>query len=142
MRRGPTRPKVCRANAIVSSFMSHRILIVEDEPAIALRDIEHFRQLGSRCAGHPEFHLTSGIETTTGPLGQGCATSVGMAIAERWSAAHFNRPDFQMFDHDIYTVCGDGDMMEGISSEADSVAGNLQLGNLIYIYDDNHITIE
>jgi transketolase len=114
----------------------------EDELAVTLRDIEQFRQFGSKCAGHPEVHLTAGIETTTGPLGQGCATSVGMAIAERWSATHFNRPDFQMFDHDIYTVCGDGDMMEGVTSEAASLAGHLMLGHLCWIYDSNRITIE
>jgi len=112
------------------------------DPAVSLRDIEQFRQLGGKCAGHPEFGLTSGIETTTGPLGQGCATSVGMAIAERWSAKHFNRPGYQMFDHDIYTVCGDGDMMEGVTSEAASLAGHLMLGHLCWIYDSNRITIE
>ncbi|HUZ75228.1 MAG TPA: transketolase [Stellaceae bacterium] len=112
------------------------------EPAVTLDDIEHFRQLGSKCPGHPEYHLTSGVETTTGPLGQGCATSVGMAIAERWLAQHFNRPDFAVFDYDVYAVCGDGDMMEGVTSEAASLAGHLMLGNLCWIYDSNRITIE
>jgi transketolase len=112
------------------------------EPAVTLDDIKRFRQLGSRCPGHPEYRLTSGVETTTGPLGQGCATSVGMAIAQRWLAEHFNRPDFALFDHDVYAICGDGDMMEGITSEAASLAGHLMLGNLCWIYDSNRITIE
>jgi transketolase len=112
------------------------------EPAVTLDDIKHFRQLGSKCPGHPEYHLTSGVETTTGPLGQGCGNSVGMALAGRWLAKHFNRPDFPMFDYDIYVVCGDGDMMEGVSSEAASFAGHQMLGNLCWIYDSNRITIE
>jgi transketolase len=110
--------------------------------AVTLEDIKQFRQLGSRCPGHPEYGLTSGVETTTGPLGQGCATSVGMAIAQRWTAKHFNRPDFALFDHAIYAICGDGDMMEGVTSEAASLAGQLMLGNLCWIYDSNRITIE
>jgi transketolase len=110
--------------------------------SVALDDIEHFRQLDSRCAGHPEYRWTSGVETTTGPLGQGVATSVGMAIAAKWMAAHFNRPDFPMFGFDVYALAGDGCMMEGISSEAASLAGHLQLDNLCWIYDNNHITIE
>ncbi|HEX3710556.1 MAG TPA: transketolase [Pseudolabrys sp.] len=110
--------------------------------AITLDDIKKFRQLDSRCPGHPEYHVTTGVETTTGPLGQGCATSVGMAIAERWLAKHFNRPDFTIFDYDVYAMCGDGDMMEGITSEAASLAGHLMLGNLCWIYDSNDITIE
>lgn len=110
--------------------------------AVGLDDIKRFRQIGSKCPGHPEYHLTSGVEVTTGPLGQGCATSVGMAIAERWLAQHFNRPDFPMFDYDVYVVCGDGDMMEGVSSEAASLAGHQMLGNLCWIYDSNRITIE
>ena len=113
-----------------------------DRPAVTLDDIKRFRQLDSRCPGHPEYHLTSGVETTTGPLGQGCATSVGMAIAERWLAQHFNRPDFAMFDYDVYAMCGDGDMMEGVTGEAASLAGHLMLGNLCWIYDSNRITIE
>jgi transketolase len=110
--------------------------------SVTLDDIRHFRQLGSKCPGHPEYRWTSGVETTTGPLGQGLATSVGMAIAERWIASYFNRPGFDLFDYDIYALCGDGCMMEGISSEAASLAGHLQLGNLCWIYDNNHITIE
>src|SRR5487761_2143174 len=110
--------------------------------AVTLEEIKHFRQLGSACPGHPEYGLTAGVETTTGPPGQGCATSVGMAIAQRWLAEHFNRPDSEMFDYDIYAVCGDGDMMEGVTSEAASLAGHLMLGNLCWIYDSNGITIE
>jgi transketolase len=112
------------------------------EPSVTLDDIKHFRQLGSKCPGHPEYHLTSGVETTTGPLGQGVATSVGMAIAERWLAEHYNRPGFPLFDYRVYALCGDGDMMEGISGEAASLAGHLKLSNLCWIYDSNRITIE
>jgi transketolase len=112
------------------------------EPAVTLDDIKRFRQLGGKCPGHPEYHLTSGVETTTGPLGQGCGNSVGMALAGRWLARHFNRPGFAMFDYDVYAVCGDGDMMEGVSSEAASFAGHQMLGNLCWLYDSNRITIE
>jgi transketolase len=112
------------------------------EPALSLYDIKHFRQLDSRTPGHPEYRLTTGVETTTGPLGQGVATAVGMAIAERWLAATYNRPGFPIFDHDVYAICGDGDMMEGISAEAASMAGHLKLSNLCWIYDNNSITIE
>jgi transketolase len=112
------------------------------EPSVTLDDIKRFREIDSKCPGHPEYHLTSGVETTTGPLGQGCATSVGMAIAARWLARHFNLPDFAVFDYDVYTVCGDGDMMEGVTSEAASLAGHLMLGNLCWIYDSNQVTIE
>jgi transketolase len=105
-------------------------------------DIQRFRQFGSRCPGHPEYRWTSGIETTTGPLGQGFANSVGMAIAGKWMAAHFNRPDFEMFDYNVYALGGDGCMMEGAASEAASLAGHLKLGNLCWVYDNNHITIE
>jgi len=111
-------------------------------PAVSLDDIRRFRQLDSKCPGHPEYGLTAGVETTTGPLGQGCGTSVGMAIAERWLAQHFNRPEFAMIDYDVYAICGDGDMMEGVTSEAASLAGHLMLGNLCWIYDSNRITIE
>jgi transketolase len=109
---------------------------------VTLEDIKRFRQLGSKCPGHPEYRWTSGVETTTGPLGQGLATSVGMAIAERWLATHFNRPGFDLFDYNVYALCGDGCMMEGISGEAASLAGHLKLANLCWIYDNNHITIE
>lgn len=112
------------------------------QPAVSLDDIRHFRQLGSKAPGHPEYHLVSGVETTTGPLGQGVATSVGMAIAEAWLANRYNRPGFQIFDYNIYAVCGDGCMMEGVGSEAASLAGHLALDNLCWIYDNNHITIE
>src|SRR5207302_4758694 len=112
------------------------------EPAVTLEDIERFRQLGSKCPGHPEYHLTSGVETTTGPLGQGCATSVGMAIAGRWLAQRYNRPGFTLFDYDVYVLCGDGDLMEGVSGEAASLAGHLALANLCWIYDSNRVTIE
>ena len=112
------------------------------KPTVSLDDIKHFRQLDSRCPGHPEYHWTSGVETTTGPLGQGVATSVGMAIAGLWQANHFNRPDFEMFDYDVYSLCGDGCMMEGVSNEAASLAGHLKLPNLCWIYDNNHVTIE
>jgi transketolase len=110
--------------------------------AVTLEDIKRFRQLDSKCPGHPEYRLTSGVETTTGPLGQGVANSVGMAIASNWMAAYFNRPGFEMFDYDVYALCGDGDMMEGVSGEAASLAGHLALSNLCWIYDNNHISIE
>jgi transketolase len=112
------------------------------QPAVSLDDIRHFRQLGSKAPGHPEYHLVSGVEATTGPLGQGVATSVGMAIAEAWLANRYNRPGFEIFGYNIYAVCGDGCMMEGVSSEAASLAGHLALDNLCWIYDNNHITIE
>jgi transketolase len=110
--------------------------------AVTLDDIKSFRQLDSRCAGHPEYRWTSGIETTTGPLGHGIATSVGMALAGRWMAEYFNRPGFAMFDYNVYALCGDGCLMEGISSEAASLAGHLKLSNLCWVYDSNQITIE
>jgi transketolase len=112
------------------------------EPAISLEDIKQFRQLSSKTPGHPEYRMTTGVETTTGPLGQGCGNSVGMAIAERALASRFNREGFTLFDHDVYVLCGDGDMMEGVSAEAASVAGHLALSNVCWIYDSNHITIE
>jgi len=114
----------------------------QGELSVKLEDIKRFRQLGSKCPGHPEYRWTSGIETTTGPLGQGLANSVGMAIAGRWLAEHYNYPEFPMFDYRVYAICGDGCMMEGVSSEAASLAGHLQLSNLCWIYDNNHITIE
>jgi transketolase len=112
------------------------------EPSVTLDDIRHFRQLASKAPGHPEYHWVSGVETTTGPLGQGIATSVGMAIARRWLASRYNRPAFDLFDYDIYAVCGDGCLMEGVGSEAASLAGHLRLDDLCWIYDNNHITIE
>src|SRR5215510_11588742 len=110
--------------------------------SVSLDDIKHFRQIDSKCPGHPEYRWTSGVETTTGPLGQGLATSVGMALASRWAAARFNRPGFEMFDFDVYALCGDGCIMEGISGEAASLAGHWKLSNLCWIYDSNKITIE
>jgi transketolase len=115
---------------------------VPGDPSVTLDDIKHFRQLDSKCPGHPEYRWTSGVETTTGPLGQGVANSVGMAIAGKWLAAHYNRPGFEMFNYRVYALCGDGCLMEGISGEAASIAGHLKLSNLCWIYDNNHITIE
>ncbi|MGE5513539.1 MAG: transketolase [Bacteroidota bacterium] len=113
-----------------------------DQPSVTLDDIKTFRQLGSKCPGHPEYHLTSGIEATTGPLGQGVAMSVGMAIAREWLAQHFNRPGYPIFDYNVYALCGDGCMMEGISGEAASLAGHLKLEHLCWIYDSNRVSIE
>jgi transketolase len=115
---------------------------VLDQPTLTLDDLRKFRQLDSKTPGHPEFGLTAGVETTTGPLGQGVANSVGMAIASKWLGSYFNRPGFELFDFAVYALCGDGDMMEGISSEAASLAGHLKLGNLCWIYDSNRISIE
>lgn len=112
------------------------------ELSVPLEDIQRFRQLDSKCPGHPEYRWTSGVETTTGPLGQGVATSVGMAIAGQWMAQYFNRPGIDLFNYDVYALCGDGCMMEGVSSEAASLAGHLKLSNLCWIYDNNKITIE
>jgi transketolase len=111
-------------------------------PAVTLDDIRHFRQLGSKAPGHPEYHLTSGVEATTGPLGQGISMSVGMAIGRKWLASRYNKPGFDLFNYNIYTVCGDGDLMEGVGSEAASLAGHLGLDDLCWIYDNNHITID
>jgi transketolase len=112
------------------------------EPAVTLDDIGRFRQLDSKAPGHPEYHWVSGVETTTGPLGQGIATSVGMAVARKWLASRYNRSGFELFDYNIYAVCGDGCLMEGVGSEAASLAGHLRLDDLCWIYDNNHITIE
>src|SRR5580698_5678884 len=112
------------------------------ELAVPLEQIKRFRQLGSRTPGHPESHLTTGVEVTTGPLGQGVGNSVGMAIASRWLAANFNRPDFEIFDFNVYAMCSDGDLMEGIGGEAASLAGHLKLSNLCWMYDHNHITLD
>ena len=113
-----------------------------DRAAVTLEDLQTFRQAGSRCTGHPEHGWTAGVETTTGPLGQGVATSVGMAIAQAWLAATYNRPGHVLFDHRVFALCSDGDMMEGISAEAASLAGHLKLSRLCWIYDSNHISIE
>ena len=112
------------------------------EPSVSLDDIRSFRQLDSKAPGHPEYRWTSGVEATTGPLGQGIATSVGMAIASRWQADRFNRPGFPLFDFDVYALAGDGCLMEGVSNEAASLAGHLGLSNLCWIYDNNHISID
>jgi transketolase len=115
---------------------------VTRELSVSLDQIKRFRQLDSRTPGHPESHLTAGVETTTGPLGQGAGNSVGMAISERWLAANYNRPGFEIFNYNVYTVCGDGDLMEGVASEAASLAGHLKLSNLCWIYDNNRVTLD
>src|SRR3984893_10791196 len=115
---------------------------VLDELAMPMEEIKRFRQLGSRTPGHPESHITTGVETTTGPLGQGVGNSLGMAIAGRWLAANFNRPDFEIFNYNVYAMCSDGDLMEGVGSEAASLAGHLKLSNLCWIYDHNSITLD
>ena len=112
------------------------------EYAVTLDDIKNFRQIDSRTPGHPEYRQTGGVETTTGPLGQGVGNSVGMAIAAQWLAAHFNRPGFEIFNYNVYAICGDGDMMEGVGSEAASLAGHLKLPNLCWIYDNNHVSLD
>lgn len=112
------------------------------KPSVTLESIKAFRQLDSACPGHPEYHWTTGVETTTGPLAQGLATSVGMAMAQRWLSARYDRPGFKLFDYRVWSICGDGCMMEGLSGEAASLAGHLKLSNLCWIYDNNHITIE
>jgi transketolase len=110
--------------------------------AVTLDDIKRFRQLDSKTPGHPEYRWTAGVETTTGPLGQGIGNSVGMAIAGKWLGAHFNQPGFEIFNYNVYALCGDGDMMEGVGSEAASLAGHLKLSNLCWIYDENHVTLD
>jgi transketolase len=115
---------------------------VLDGPAVSLDDIKQFRQLDSKTPGHPEYRITGGIETTTGPLGQGVGNSVGMAIAGKWLAARYNKPNFTVFDYNVYTICSDGDMMEGIGSEAASLAGHLKLSNLCWLYDNNNVTLD
>jgi transketolase len=115
---------------------------IQSGPAVSLDDIKKFRQLGSKTPGHPEYGLTTGVEATTGPLGQGVGNSLGMAITAQWLAARYNRPGFKIFDYNIYAMCGDGDMMEGVASEAASLAGHLQLPNLCWIYDNNRVTLD
>jgi transketolase len=115
---------------------------VLDQPSLPLEELKNFRQWGSKTPGHPEIKHTSGVETTTGPLGQGCGNSVGMAIASRWLAARYNKPGFELFNFNVWTQCSDGDLMEGVTNEAASIAAHLKLPNLCWIYDDNHITIE
>lgn len=115
---------------------------ITNELSVSLDEIKRFRQLGSRTPGHPESHITTGVETTTGPLGQGCGNSVGMAMAAKWLGARFNRPGYDIFDFNVWTICGDGDMMEGVASEAASLAAHLHLSNLCWIYDHNHVTLD
>jgi transketolase len=112
------------------------------EYAVTLDDLKKFRQIDSKTPGHPEFRWTAGVETTTGPLGQGVGNSVGVAIAGKWLGAHYNQPGYEIFDYRVYAICGDGDMMEGVASEAASLAGHLQLSNLCWIYDENHVTLD
>ena len=144
----PNRDRFVLSNGHASMLLYGLLHLtgVRDEerngPAVSLDDIKQFRQLGSRCPGHPEYGHTAGVEVTTGPLGQGCGNSVGMAIGARWLAGTFNRPGLTLFDYNIYTFCSDGDMMEGVASEAASLAGHLKLSNLCWIYDNNHITID
>src|SRR5580698_7375090 len=149
----PNRDRVVLSNGHASMLlcsMLHltRVQAVNAEyeslgrPSVTLDDIRRFRQLDSKAPGHPEYHWVSGVEATTGPLGQGIADSVGMAIARKWLGARYNRPGFEIFDYNIYTVCGDGCLMEGVGSEAASLAGHLGLDDLCWIYDNNHITIE
>ena len=137
----PNRDRFVLSNGHASMLL-YATLHLAGVRTVTLDEIKRFREIDSKCPGHPEYGLTAGVETTTGPLGQGCATSIGMAIAERWLARTFNRPDFAMFDYDVYAMCSDGDMMEGVTSEAASLAGHLMLGNLCWIYDSNRVTIE
>ena len=109
---------------------------------LSLDDIKNFRQMNSKTAGHPEYGLCPGVDVTTGPLGQGFANGVGFAIAQKHLASRYNKPGFDLFNYHVYAICSDGDMMEGVTSEAASLAGHLELGNIIYLYDDNHISIE
>jgi transketolase len=143
----PNRDRFVLSNGHASMLLYATLYLADvktshGEPAVNLNDIKNFRQLGSKCPGHPEHGVTTGVETTTGPLGQGCGNSVGMALAGNWLAHHFNRPGFKIFDYDVYVFCSDGDMMEGVSNEAASFAGHQMLGNLCWIYDSNRITIE
>jgi transketolase len=115
---------------------------VTDAPAVSMDEIKRFRQIGSKTPGHPESHITTGVETTTGPLGQGAGNSVGMAIASKWLGENYNKPGFDIFDFNVYAICGDGDLMEGVASEAASLAGHLKLSNLCWIYDNNHVTLD
>src|SRR5947208_3392059 len=110
--------------------------------SLVLDELKKFRQLASKTPGHPESHLTTGVETTTGPLGQGCGNSVGMAIAGKWLGATYNKPGFPLFDFKVYAICGDGDMMEGVCCEAASLAGHLKLSNLCWVYDNNSVTLD
>jgi len=146
MNYNPKNPKWANRDRFILScghacLLQYSFLYLTGYP-LTLDDIKDFRQLHSKTAGHPEYGLLPGIEVTTGPLGQGFANGVGFAIAQKYMAARFNKPGFDLFNYSIYTICSDGDMMEGITSEAASIAGHLKLGNMIYLYDDNHISIE
>jgi transketolase len=136
------RDRFVLSNGHASMLLYSLLYLAQVKDSVTLEDIKAFRQLGSKCPGHPEYGHTVGVEVTTGPLGQGLANSVGMAIAANWQANYFNKPGHDMIDYHVYSICGDGCMMEGISSEAASLAGHLQLPNLCWIYDNNHITIE
>jgi transketolase len=136
----PNRDRFILSNGHASMLLYSMLYLTGYD--LSLDDIKNFRQWGSKTPGHPEHGLTPGVETTTGPLGQGVGNSVGMAIAQRWLAQYFNRDGHELFDCRVYAVCGDGDLMEGVSSEAASIAGHLRLSNLLWIYDNNHITIE
>jgi len=149
----PNRDRFVLSNGHASMLLYSMLYLTEvkavnekyenlDEPAISLDDIKQFRQVNSKTPGHPEYRITSGVETTTGPLGQGVGNSVGMAIAGKWLAARYNRPGFSLFDYNVYAICGDGDMMEGVASEAASLAGHLKLSNLCWIYDNNKVTLD
>lgn len=136
------RDRFVLSNGHASMLLYGLLYLAQVKGSVRLEDIQQFRQLGSRCPGHPEYLHTAGVEVTTGPLGQGLANSVGMALAAQWKAARYNKADFELFNYQVYAICGDGCLMEGISSEAASLAGHLQLPNLCWIYDNNHITIE
>ncbi len=136
------RDRFVLSNGHSSMLLYATLYLAQVKDSVTLEDIKNFRQLGSKCPGHPEYHHTAGVECTTGPLGQGLAMSVGMAMASLWQAHHFNRPGHDIVKHRVYSICGDGCMMEGISSEAASLAGHLKLANLCWLYDNNHITIE
>jgi len=149
----PNRDRFVLSNGHASMLLYSMLYLTEvkavnekyenlDEPAVSLDDIKQFRQVNSKTPGHPEYRITSGVETTTGPLGQGVGNSVGMAIAGKWLAARYNRPGFSLFDYNVYAICGDGDMMEGVASEAASLAGHLKLSNLCWIYDNNKVTLD
>jgi len=143
----PNRDRFVLSNGHASMLLYSMLYLTgikdaKGAPALSLDDIKKFRQINSKTPGHPEYGHTVGVEATTGPLGQGCGNSVGMALAGQWLASHFNKPDFPLFDYDVYTFCSDGDMMEGVASEAASLAGHLKLGNLCWIYDNNSISIE
>ncbi len=136
------RDRFVLSNGHASMLLYALLYLTQVKNSVTLDDIKAFRQLGSKCPGHPEYGHTAGVEVTTGPLGQGLANSVGIALASQWQANHFNKPGHEIIDYRVYAICGDGCMMEGISSEAASLAGHLQLPNLCWIYDNNHITIE